>query len=60
MTQTQLMSRNKLFKMVKFRWPIVITRNPKIIHTTKCFHCAKPFFVTVSNMRAVNFCSVCQ
>lgn len=59
MTQTQLMSRNKLFKMVKFRWPIVITRNPKIINTAKCYHCAKPFFVTAGNVRAVNFCSSC-
>lgn len=60
MIQTQFMSRNKLFKMVKFRWPIVITRNSKTISTAICFHCAKPFFVTAGNVRAVNFCSSCK
>jgi hypothetical protein len=45
--------------MIKLRWPIYIVKEEHEFTQVSCFHCGKPFFIALKNIRTVNYCSGC-
>ena len=45
---------------IKFRLPFEIEKQDKDFTEISCFGCARKFYLTKNNLRAVNYCSECK